>query len=344
MPRRPRSDEPGAWHHVFNRGLARRTLFECDRDIRKFLALFARTVRAGRIEVHAYCVLTTHFHFLVRSPLGELSGAMQWIQNQYVRWFNRGRRRDGPLLRGRFGSKRADSLTYRRHLVRYIDFNAVAARLAPAPALYPHGSARHFAQVRSPRWLARTWIDGEIGESELDGRSRSARYTDRFGDALPPALLEWVERRAQWPSNDPDALDDLLAAAPERVLDWMRRKARVADGSRIGLPVCTAAAVEAEIERSRSARGDWRIELERGDASALALLHVGLLRDLCAATLAQLAAATSLSTTGVWSKARRHSALLESDARYAEAAGSLASAALHACHGGLGRPPLARVR
>ena len=28
MPRNPREDAPGTWHHVMNRGLARRTVFE----------------------------------------------------------------------------------------------------------------------------------------------------------------------------------------------------------------------------------------------------------------------------------------------------------------------------
>ena len=58
--------------------------------MRAFLARLARAARAGRIEVHAYCVLSTHFHLLVKSPRGELSAALQAVQNEYVRWFNRG--------------------------------------------------------------------------------------------------------------------------------------------------------------------------------------------------------------------------------------------------------------
>ena len=51
MPRRPRYDAPGRLHHVMNRGIARRTVFETRADIRYFLALLAREVRAGRLEV-----------------------------------------------------------------------------------------------------------------------------------------------------------------------------------------------------------------------------------------------------------------------------------------------------
>lgn len=47
----------------------------------------------------AYCLMLTHFHLLVRSPAGQLSGAMRLIQNPYVRWFSLSRRRDCSLFR-----------------------------------------------------------------------------------------------------------------------------------------------------------------------------------------------------------------------------------------------------
>src|SRR5262249_61913289 len=109
-------------------------------------------------EVHAFCVLTTHFHLLVRSLTGELSRAMCEMQKEYSRWFNRTRRRDGPLFRGRFLSKPVESPEYREYLIRYIDFNPVSAGLAATPGLYPHGSARCYASPRGPAWLCRSWI------------------------------------------------------------------------------------------------------------------------------------------------------------------------------------------
>src|SRR5437867_1139696 len=102
-----------------NRGIARRPVFETRADIRFFLACLARAVRRGELEVHVFCVLTTHFHLLVRSPIGRLAVAMKRIENAYVRYYNRTRRRDGPLFRGRFRSRPVESLRYRNLLVRY---------------------------------------------------------------------------------------------------------------------------------------------------------------------------------------------------------------------------------
>ena len=40
------------------------------KDIRLFLACVARSVRRGEIRVHAYVVMTTHFHLLLESVKG----------------------------------------------------------------------------------------------------------------------------------------------------------------------------------------------------------------------------------------------------------------------------------
>ena len=138
MARRSRQDEPGRRHHVMNRAIARRTLFEDGADVRTFLSRFAREVRAGRLEMQAWSVMGTHFHLLVRSPRGELSQAMRRAQSEYVCHFNRRHRRDGTLIRGRFLSKPVTTERHRRVLVAYIDQNPVVAGMS---AEDPGGSA-----------------------------------------------------------------------------------------------------------------------------------------------------------------------------------------------------------
>lgn len=98
MVRLNRSDAPGVWHHVVNRGVAHRAIFESSAEMRHFLALLALQVRARRLEVHAYCLLNNHFHLLIRSPQGALAQVMHFVQWRYSRWFNARRGRDGPLF------------------------------------------------------------------------------------------------------------------------------------------------------------------------------------------------------------------------------------------------------
>ena len=133
MGRGPRVDPEGGFQHAWNRGVGRRTLFERPADQRYFLSRVARQVRAGRIQVHAYTLSLNHFHLLVCSPKGELSKAMHWIQNQYSRWFNRRRHRDGPLYRNRYGAKLVVSGVHWETLLWYIDRHPLKEGLAADP-------------------------------------------------------------------------------------------------------------------------------------------------------------------------------------------------------------------
>ena len=184
MARRPRRDEPDTWHHVMNRGIARRSVFEDRPSARYFLSRLALAVRSGVLELLAFVLLSTHYRLLVRSPRGELSAGIRQVQLSYVRWFNRRARRDGPLFRSRFLSRRVESLRYRRTLVRYIDQNSVQARLAHEPGQYPYGSAAYYVHGLTSRWLERSWVEADaLEQSGFDSFSRRA-YRSAFGGEL----------------------------------------------------------------------------------------------------------------------------------------------------------------
>jgi REP element-mobilizing transposase RayT len=332
MTRSEREDTPGAWHHVMNRGIAKRTLFESEVDIRTFLSRLACAARAGRVEVHAFCILTTHFHLLLRSPQGRLSEALHHVQNSYSRWFNRSRKRDGPLYRARFRSKRVDSLAYRFQLVRYIDSNPVSAGLVEDPQLYPHGSAARYREEHGPPWLQRGWVQSVVTQVCRTPQYRPTDYLRVFGEPPPQGARRLVERRIEMQGPASDALDDLIGAAPPRVLEWMRRKALLADGTDVGLPVCDAPDVSAVVIESRGGNGEHGGEARRAAEEDWDALEVGLLRDLCGVTLAEAAQRTGSSVSGASRRESRHRrALLENDT-YATRAGELASRALELSH------------
>lgn len=313
-----------------NRGIARRTLFENEADIRMFLARLAWIIHDGRIEVHAHSVMTTHFHFLVRSPAGELSSAMQSLQNEYSRWFNRSRRRDGPLYRGRFLSKPVRSLTYRRHLVRYIDANPVKAGLVPTPALYPHGSARAYAASKGPPWLNREWVESCVMAETGSPEYRPSEYSAAFGGEVSARLERLVEKRILMEDAE-DPLDDLLAAAHGDVLAWMQRKAALADGGEVGLPVCDMEDVDEIVKRQSQVTGQLLVG-ERGLVNAWPAAHAGMLRDLCGATLHEVAVRTKVSISVAWHNEARHRRTLLDDPRYARLVGDMATEALRRWH------------
>ena len=334
MPRLPRLDRPGRLHHVMNRGLARRTVFETRRDVRVFLALLARAAREGRIEIHAYVFLTTHFHLLVRSLDGRLSETLRRVQNTYARWFNRTRRRDGPLFRGRFRSIPVESPRYLQTVFRYIDQNPIEARLASAAAEFAHGSARHHVEgAARPRWLCRSLVDQFLAPLIAQGASRSDAYGQVFAPSLSLAQRRFVERRIHHPDRAPDALQDLVAAASPEVLAWMERKARLADGTRPGLPLVSPGTVDALVATHRRRAPSAVVDLgPRRRRSVWALARVALLRDLAGETYAATGRRLGESRAAVARTAEEHRAALASDAGYRGIVTELARRALEDEH------------
>ena len=327
MPRRPRHDGPDTWHHVMNRGLARRTIAENDTDRRFFLSLLAREVRAGRIEIHAFSLMLTHFHLLVRSLRGELSEAMRRIQNRYARWFNRSRRRDGPLFKGRFLSRPIDSLRYRRRVVTYIHDNAVAAGLVVDPARYEWSSAWHFGRAERPRWLATDWIDAEIA-ARGTGDTPEQALRAAFPSSIDEDFRRWIEKRLS--ARLPDELEDvsLKYAGSARVVRWTIRKAKLADGTRPWKPVCPAAVADRAVRRAAQEVGPLLGLFARKAKDAWCVLRAGLLRMLAGCTHREIGHRTGRHSSTISRDVRDHARLSETVPAYESLAAKLADTVL----------------
>ena len=330
MARNPRRDQPASWHHVMNRGIAKRTVFETRSDVRYFLSRIAWAVRRGEIEVHAFVVMTTHFHLLARSPAGKMSEALRRIQNEYVRRFNRIRNRDGGLFRGRFRSKPVDSLVHRRFLVRYIDANPVTAGIAQVAHLYPYGSARAYTLEAGPVWLERSWVES-VSSATIQSKGYEPRsYALAFGKPLPAGIARLVELRIAGGRWEADPLDDLVRATPKEVLDWMRRKARLADGTRPGVVVCDPASITLAIERVRLTGGCWSIQPGSKLLDGWLHVHAALLRDMGGLSDREIARRIGCGEGHVSRLRARHRALIGED-DYGRRTFAVASEALQLC-------------
>ena len=79
MPRKPRLDAIGMFHHVMNRGVGRRPIFERQDDYRYFKMLLA-CVHDARIRVHGFSLMPSHYHVLVETCDGQL-GETSWGDN-----------------------------------------------------------------------------------------------------------------------------------------------------------------------------------------------------------------------------------------------------------------------
>ncbi|MDA1260039.1 MAG: transposase [Planctomycetota bacterium] len=332
MPRKPRLDPPESWHHVVNRGIAKRVMFERREDIRYFLSRLALQVRAGRIEVHAYSIMQTHYHLLLRSPGGFLSEAMRRIQNSYVRRFNRIRRRDGSLARGRFYSRMVDSDEYLHALVRYIDGNAVRAGLAAEPSGYEFGSARHYLSRLRPPWLRVDWVLGQaraLTGGTLDDVSAYCRAYDAGKAEQAAALVEVVESRMASMQREGEP-DPLFQAALGGDHSWMSWKARLADGISLGVPVCGIGTLRRVLSANTHQSGVWMVEDNRRTWKGVEIAFVGWARRLCGHSEQQIALLLECSKDRIRYLNQVHLRLMRTDENYASRAMEVGRAAVTA--------------
>jgi len=102
MTRPLRIEYTGAHYHVTSRGNERKAIFRDDTDREKFLELTGRAVEQFGIRVHAYVLMSNHYHLLIETPRGGLNRALRYLNGVYTPVFNRRHKRVGHLFQGRY--------------------------------------------------------------------------------------------------------------------------------------------------------------------------------------------------------------------------------------------------
>lgn len=69
MPRKPRLQAAGIPVHILQRGNNRQAIFFAEADYLFFLEHLAKLAKRFKCSLHAYVLMTNHFHLLVTSEL-----------------------------------------------------------------------------------------------------------------------------------------------------------------------------------------------------------------------------------------------------------------------------------
>ena len=117
-------------------------------------------------EIQAYCLMSNHYHLLIKTPRGNLSRIMRHIDGVYTQRHNRLKNTDGTLFRGRYKAILIDSSSYQLQVSRYIHRNPIETRkpLVENLADYPWSSYPAYINRESAHsWLNRDAVYGELG-------------------------------------------------------------------------------------------------------------------------------------------------------------------------------------
>jgi len=156
VPRRARVQYENAFYHVMNRGRGRRWIFHGDEYYEAFLMTLEEAHERYEAKIHAYCLMGNHYHLLVETPLANLDRVMRHINGVYTQRYNRRKRTDGPLFRGRYKSILVDESAYLIQVVRYIHRNPIEVKGAKTDVLESYRWSSYLAYIgreSSPSWL-----------------------------------------------------------------------------------------------------------------------------------------------------------------------------------------------
>jgi REP element-mobilizing transposase RayT len=90
-----------------------------------FLDRLKTSVGIYEVRVHAYVLMSNHFHMIVETPKGNLSEFMRHFNISYTAAYNRRHSRVGHLYQGRFKAILIDADNYLLELSRYVHLNPV---------------------------------------------------------------------------------------------------------------------------------------------------------------------------------------------------------------------------
>ncbi len=130
MPRGPRLDAPGSYHHVMSRGTGGEEVFRSCNDSFNLLLRMHSCLGKTQTKVLAWVIMPDHFHLLVQVGEVRLSSVMSRILTGFCMDYNQTRGRAGHVFAGRFKSILVQDESYLAELVRYIHLNPVRKGLS----------------------------------------------------------------------------------------------------------------------------------------------------------------------------------------------------------------------
>jgi putative transposase len=155
MSRPLRLEFAGALYHITSRGNDRKLIYLLENDFELFLDVLSDVCEQYNWVIHAYCLMSNHYHLLVETPDANLSKGMRQLNGVFTQSMNRKHRRSGHLFQGRYKAIVVDKDAYLLELCRYIILNPLRANMVDSPDEWLWSSWHSMiGNAESPPWLS----------------------------------------------------------------------------------------------------------------------------------------------------------------------------------------------
>jgi len=197
MPRKQRIEFPGAVYHVISRGNYRKELFLNQGSGEAFEQCLFEVVERCGWKLHAYVIMSNHYHLAVETPDPNLVVGMKWLQSTFAARFNRFRGERGHVFQGRYKAILIGDERPFLGLVDYIHLNPVRARICPLPELkdYTLSSYPKYFRRKVRSGLCREDFLSVLGEpNSLAGMRRYAKHLELLEEGDPKQRDALIKR------------------------------------------------------------------------------------------------------------------------------------------------------
>ncbi len=154
MPRKQRIQFPGAVYHIISRGNYRKELFLSQNTGKAFERMIFEAVERCGSKLHAYVLMSNHYHLAIETPAPNLADGMKWLQSTFATRFNRLRKERGHVFQGRYKSILIGEDRPLLGLIDYIHLNPVRAGICTLEEL------RDYELSSYPKYFKRTPMTG----------------------------------------------------------------------------------------------------------------------------------------------------------------------------------------
>ena len=136
MPRAPRVDTPGTFHHLGATGNHHGLIVRDDVDRAAFVSSLTLVATAASLEVISWCLMATHVHLVVHCRESGLGRAMGRLLGGHARRFNERHGLEGHVWQGRYHDSVIEDESYLLTSCLYVELNPVRAELCNHPRAY----------------------------------------------------------------------------------------------------------------------------------------------------------------------------------------------------------------
>ncbi len=217
MARLPRLTVPGYPHHIIQRGNNRQAIFSSPADYQMFLGLLDENARKFGVALHAYVLMSNHFHLLATPGTDDgLPKMMQAVGRRYVRYFNDRQHRSGTLWEGRYRATLIQTERYLLACMVYIDLNPVRAAMVATASDYLWSSHGHYVGLRVDRMVTPHPLFWALGNTPF---AREAAYAALVRAGISPEQHDALTRSALtgWALGEEGFVADLQKRTLRRV-------------------------------------------------------------------------------------------------------------------------------